>query len=612
MPEVTVDIAADAFVLSSQPHMSPSSAIRAGVGGRSYLRVSDGNASTGNPPMRISFLYANLPFPRGVDVTSAILEIPQKGAATGGSRTITADLNRSGWAESSVTWSNRPLHMVGISPVSTTLGNSAQDGRLWSWNVTTLMQHVSDGADWFGFRLMSNLTQMIEFYGRSSPEHLRPRLRVEWVERPSTPSQLSPSANRAVSLARPVHRFGYDDNLGQSTMAAFQIQVHSSNAWGSPLIDTGEVEASVGEWAMTADVPVGATRWWRVRVKTVAGVWSPWSEPDRYRRVAKPVVTMVSPTDDGVIYEPQPTTAWTVTGGTQVAYQIWIEDAATGALVNRTMRHTTDATSHRHSITTGRRYVPGGRYRHVLYVWDGESREATPGDPAHVVSRVEFSFLTDASVEPVDDLTLTLTDEPPSAGLAWSRTQNADAFYVVRDGVIVAELDPDEIRTSATTYAWTDIATPLRRGVTWGVLAGEEGRASEPVEVTGSVAPTGIWLSSLDGQTRIRLPNRAGDRGDPISLSSDEDVAVHGPLGADDAVVITQSVRGRRGSLTAACLSADADAWNRLTGRENRGQPLVMQWVNEAAIIHPLNAIHAARHEYVDNVPVGFDFVQVG
>ena len=211
------------------------------------------------------------PAPDGATIVSATLTLYQKDSATGGSRTLTVRRIDEIWKASTVTWNRNP-DVVGTTVQSQTRGNGGADGRTWDFDVTNHVQSVVDGADWFGWRVTSDVATAMSVFAQG---RYAPILAVEWRERPEAPETLSPSGNRAVGVNKPTLRFDFTDVGGDTTLESVQVQIDAGNDFDSPDFDSGTVDTSDPELDLAdtayGGISDGADTWWRVRVKDGSG-----------------------------------------------------------------------------------------------------------------------------------------------------------------------------------------------------------------------------------------------------------------------------------------------------------------------------------------------------
>ena len=133
----------------------------------------------------------------------------------------------------------------------------------------------------------------------------RPSLYVEWTEAPQAPTDLAPSANDAVSIAAPVVRFQFTDTLGDTTLAAVQVQVATDAAFTTGVWTSAWVSSTDPQLDLAAagypGMAEGASVYWRAKVRDGAGLESGWSAAAQMRRVSKGTVTITNPPSTGAV-----------------------------------------------------------------------------------------------------------------------------------------------------------------------------------------------------------------------------------------------------------------------------------------------------------------------
>jgi hypothetical protein len=310
--------------------------------------------------------------------------------------------------------------------------------------------------------------------------------------------------------------------------------------------------------------------------------------------------------------------SWTVTGGTQTAFQVFVTDPDDPTEVLWDSGRTTSAVG---SVQLGAGAVlsPGQSYRMVLRVWDAVAREGTPSDPVYTEVERGFTFGLSGSVAGVTNFDAETTAGTPEVVLSWRRTSAPDSFTIVRDGVTVASgLEPDDLLVSGTTYSWTDTTAAPRVTHTYSVLAVDGGQASATNPTDEAItAPEGVWLSSLDGAYRVNL---SSDGGEPPSAEASELSEVHRPLGATNPVLITQAVFGREGRFAGyleawagSTFDAEVAAWEALTDtkRYPRGSTMVLTLSDTAMKVFIYEVVTGFRSEFHDDKSVAFSYCEL-
>lgn len=599
MPTVTVVAAADAYLRENNPIGR--------YGGAAVLSVAGGSSP------RDSLVYFNQPMPSGVKVQSATLRLHQRGAATGGTRTLSVKRLGAGFVESTVAWTGSP---AGIGTAATrALGNSSTDGRAWDFNVAAIMQMVSDGSSpWYGFRVTSDLSTLMSLYGRESAGEFVPTLTVTYSDLPSAPTQLSPAGGRAVSIARPTFRFGYLDPVGDDPLIAIQVQTSASTSFTSPLLDSGEVATSEPEWTPGTDIAVG-TYYWRARVKDGSGEWSPWSATAQFSRTAKPTVSITAPaaSPNNVVYTSTPTFAWTVSGGTQTASQVFVVDADDPATVVWDSGKRSGSVGSVAIPQTDRLLlVPTENYRAVVRVWDAVAREGVPEDPAYTEVSRDFTYGFTGSVAGVTGLDVVDVDDPksPFVTLQWTRSTAPDAFVITDGGRPILEIDAEDAFVSGTTYRYEIRGLQPRSSRTVGVSAKVGAQTSATVTKVVETAPTGLWLYSLSsGGPAVKLRSADGQPERVIRVEPSEDSAVFDSVGATESTIITSAVRLAQGEAEGSIRREHLAAWETIAA--GRSAPVGITVVDRSFKVRIFNTVTDIAHDQqIDRIiPIRFQYV---
>jgi hypothetical protein len=542
---VTLRNANDTYVVAGVPAANYSNAT-------SILTKSAGTGSQVN-----GLIYFARGFPFGVTIVSATLKLYQVGAEAG-SHTIKLQRITGGtWNVSNVTWNNQPTSTA-TGEVSLTQGAAGANTE-WAFNVTSHIQLIADGnTAWYGWKIVSTTDDYLSFWSTQAAT-FKPVLEITYSDKPQAPSTLSPSGNRAVSVAKPILRFDFTDEAGNTTLQSVQVQVNATNVWTSPTFDSGTVASSDAQLDLSATayagLSSGSSTWWRVRVQDGAGLWSDWSLGAQFQRQTQGTLALSNPPGTGLISEPTPPITWSLTSRTQKAYQVFITRGTT--VVYNTGKITGATTS---------RTLPDGilkddtSYKAYVRTWDTIDRESTPNDPPYVEASQTFTYNYDVTVNPVTSLAATDLSPVPAVQLTWSRATAPDTFIIRRDGVIVASnLTSASLSTGGTNYAYTDRGGDPRRPVQWRVdaVAGGKTSASNPT-VTKTLNPLGTWLQDFERGIYVQLLDRtAGDGG---SWTMGEEAETHTPVGATAGVRITQSLRGFEGSVTGKIVAGSLGA----------------------------------------------------
>lgn len=506
---------------------------------------------TGGAGSCFGYVYFSKPMLAGSNILSATLKFYNKDAESG-SKTVTLKKVTQNWNISKTVYNNAPT--VTATDAKALTKSSPAANTEWAFDVTTHMQAVADGAQWFGWSLDLNSTDLMYFYSTQASGY-KPVLEVVWTTAPDMPTQLSPAANRAVSVAKPILRFNFTDTSGSTTLQAIQVQINATNVWTSPTFDSGTVTTTAPQLDLSgtayAGLTDGSSTYWRVRVQDGSSQWSPWSAGTQFKRVTKGTLVLDNPPVAG-FSEPTPPVTWTLTGRTQKAYQVFVSDLAgnqvydSSKIMSATASHTIGPNAIKHS---------GWSYVFTVLVWDNQDRETTPNDPTYLRVNRTVSYVYDAAVGGATGLTAVALTPRPGVQLAWSRASAPDKFVVWRDGkLLYYDVDPGDWNTGATTYAIKDPYADPKRAHSYVVTAVVNG-ATSSVNPAVNVTPdsNGIWLVDVARNIQVQLlDTESGD------WSMREQSAVHSPIGGTKSVLITQALGGYEGSISGLITSHDS------------------------------------------------------
>jgi hypothetical protein len=217
-----------------------------------------------------------------------------------------------------MTWNNQPA----VTGTAVTLTKSSPAaGTVWTFDLKSMFQTVSNGAAWYGIRITSNGATNTQFWSPQAADSTnRPAIVFTWADNPKVPTMLYPSGGRAVGDPLPTLRCDFVDVSGDTTMAGLQVQINAgSNNFAAPTFDSGVVATSVPELALVqtafTGMVEGTTYWWRAQVQDGSGLWSGWSVPTSMRLMYLPKVQINNPAFSNTIAtvsEATPPIDWTV------------------------------------------------------------------------------------------------------------------------------------------------------------------------------------------------------------------------------------------------------------------------------------------------------------
>lgn len=512
---------------------------------RASVNYADSRTISVRSSDRHGFIFINRPAPLTAIYSRAILRLTYA-ANVSAAHTLSVRSLSESWKQSRTTWNNRPgVTADAAIAVSCPAGPA---GTVIEVDITPIMQRVSGGQRWYGLRLTTTATAQVSFGSAQGTSSYRPELDAAWAEYPDAPSTLTPNGNKAVATDKPTLDFDYTDDEGDTALAAVQIQLDAAADFTAPDFDSGWVDTTSSELPLSTTAYAGlanlASTYWRVRVRNAAGLESVWSDDEQFRRVDRGTVTITNPpAATSVVFEPTPPILWTF-NATQKQWQVLIVDPASPSTV---FADSTKRTSTEKSWTPPAGTLTGvGPYRVIVRVWDDVDRQGVPEATAYASTSRDFTVSVDAAVTPVSGLTVTQPHvAKPRVELSWERATAADAYVVSRDDVVVAELPPEDVLVSGTSYLYVDDTARAWHEHTWQVRAVEDTKQSESTTVTLTPRQRGIWL--LDKQRKLEVW-LAGDDGG--SWSRGEEASVFAPVGRKSVVRRVQQQRGFEGSLS--------------------------------------------------------------
>lgn len=191
---------------------------------------------------RYAWVFFELPFDPGDTVVSATLKMYLKGAWSG-THTVTAKRVQERWRED-VTYATQPSDLSSSS--ASAVVTDGVDNQELAITVTTLLQQAAAGKPYFGFRLEIDTAGVKKLHSsESTVEGTTPILEVTWGRAPNKPTSLKPAGGRAISTAKPLLMWDFDDVEDDGTQSQARVQLATSNAVGtdgyfsSPVWDSG-------------------------------------------------------------------------------------------------------------------------------------------------------------------------------------------------------------------------------------------------------------------------------------------------------------------------------------------------------------------------------------
>ena len=559
------------------------------------------------------FIYFAIPFPRGATILNATLSLVNQNAYAA-STTWSVTRLAAAWSSSRITWNTRPA--VTGTAVSVTKA-TAPAGTKWDFDVTAMMQTISNGAAWYGFKVSTTSNVYNWMYASENANvAFRPTLSISWADNPQAPTMLYPSGGRAVSIPKPVLQCNFVDVSGDTTMQSMQIQIDDASDFATPLFDSGTVATSVPQIDLSTTSFTGLTAnqvvYWRARVQDGAGLWSDWSLPTTMTYITRGTLTITNPavSPNNFVAESTPPISWTFATRTQKAYQVVV---ALDATPNKWLWTSGKITAPDTTVTIPEKVLLFNNvaYRLTVMVWDTIDREATPGDPIQYTATRTFTYQYDGTVAVVTGLTASAHAIYPHILLSWSRSTQPDAWDIYRDGKLIATAPGAQYFVSGTAYQYWDRLPSPKVVNTYTVIpvVNSKGAASSPT-VTATPRIIGPTLSDISGNYIVILFNQDTD------MSLTEETTVYAPAASGAPVIITQAERGFQGKVAGRLasfggISAETFKANYKKLVRNNGQRLQLTIVNEAFEVILANATYkpVTRNEEVV-YEVSFNFYQ--
>lgn len=501
---------------------------------------------------RYSYLLIGLPFKQGAktNVQSGKLRLWTT-AAWAGAVTVTVRPITQSWVRNRVTWNKKPA--AGAAFASVTVNNPIK-GTMLEFDVQAMLQSVSNGSPYYGFRVESSSTSARYVEGSSSAwGSRRPELEVDFSDAPLAPSNLIPSQGRFFSVQYPTLQSDFADVSGSTTMQSMQFQFDAAGTdVGGVDYDSGIVAVDHPEvWTDPASPlrPAGMPAWggfadnevsfWRNMVQDSAGQWSEWSDWTQVGRKVKGVVTILNPDASAIMGDASFAVLWAYSG-IQKAFNVIVRDV-NGVIVVQSGKITSTDTDWQ--VPSTAKFVDNGSYTVEVQVWDTVDRIGIPNDPAYSTATAPFVIDFDVSVAPVTAFTVTQDADAPRVVLRWHRDLVPDKFDVYRDGVVIASPLWDAVDLGGDDYEYVDKYAPAGEDSTWKVVAVEnnKGAANSP-EITFKPYLLAPWVG--DDVEGFYLFNPE------VSASKAENQELVQFIGNEPSIVVSTGKRGFEGTIT--------------------------------------------------------------
>lgn len=274
---------------------------------------------------RRAYLYIAPPFAIG-DTISAGAKLILRTYDDWTGQTITVKRVTAPWAERTINWNNKPAIDAAHLAVSAAINGIGTQVEI---DISSLLQDVADGADYFGLELTVSGAVARFLASSSFPlEESRPYISLEWSLPIEAPDNLSPDGGFAVSTNKPYLDWDFSTDDEERAQAELNVQVDDDPAFAAPDFDSGWVAATVTGYDLATSAyggaPAGVARYFRVRVKDDYGRVSEWSDPAEFVYVVPPGITLDNPPPgaDPVVDDPTPDIEHTVDSGSQEAVEL--------------------------------------------------------------------------------------------------------------------------------------------------------------------------------------------------------------------------------------------------------------------------------------------------
>jgi hypothetical protein len=330
---------------------------------------------------------------QGVEVLRADLILTLAEDMPTGSYTFTVETVGESWDAATITWASQP----DVSGSATAADSGRAAGDEITINITPLVTQAvateaAAGTEWYGLRVSVSGSEEIVLYGAFSTAY-QPKIRSEVSRPPVAPFNLQPS-ELAVSETKPELRWDFRDLDAEDVLSEIYVQVDTSDDFETPLYDSGWVASTIPRFDLasppsgapaTPTLSTGTTYYWQARHRDNHGVESEFSTVTSFTVVTKGTLTA-----DPVPEVPTPTFSWSLTGATQVAYYLAVEESIGG--IWTTVWESPWQLSTAEEVTLPDDYVlqEGRNYRRVLRVTDNVERADLPGDRAYYEDIEQF------------------------------------------------------------------------------------------------------------------------------------------------------------------------------------------------------------------------------
>ena len=530
-------------------------------------------SNEGNVAGMDSFGYLTFPrpFPLGARILKATLTFYTWAIEEGGAHTFEVRPVDERFAYTRVNWENRPRANFSRKVEQTKRGKLPTH-EPWVFDVTRDMQKVSDGEEWYGWRITTGDKIPRSIVAREAEgisANFRPTLTIEWSDQPDEPASLSPDGG-VVGISTPALEFEYIPIDPDATLQKVRVQFSYSPSFAAPLWDSGQRDwteetvfpEDLGFEGVAEDRPT----YWRIRVMD-AGGWSRWSDAAVFRYIPVPGLTMTAPVQEdftgkygnsiiahGYISDATPQISWVSPG--QESYRVSVSLTTSSFDIDERIWDSGRIWSTDNSIE-----IPKGvftrddvEYRIIVRAFDKHERISVANNPlTYSGARVIVQMTDDPEITAVKNIDPRQVEHSPNVWVYWERGTSADEYQIIRDGindigssrrVIVDQVAHEDLVTESGRLRYLDRGAPPRTPFAYAIYPVENGKRGKGTR--GSRFETrldGIWLIMTGGLTLAIMGNEQGEWDLP------EQTTAHQVIGAKSPTIIREAHQGYQGSL---------------------------------------------------------------
>lgn len=497
-----------------------------------------------------------------------------------GSTTVTVERITQSWKQNAIKFGsagNTPS--VTSTNAATATVTSGSAGTRVEVDVSAILADVSAGASWYGVRITVDAAGPLRLHSPTSPTHAyRPTLLVDMSVDPDAPDELKPNGDTyATDDAAPLLRWAFNSSDSNAYQEESQVQItDTEGSYSTTVYDSDWRTNDEAQWDVDADDEVAAELadntqfWWRVRVRDQNGQTTGWSDEATFLHASSGDLQIVDPElDDDDVADTTPTITWYTGGRDQRQIRIRVYDG-TGNALGDLLYERPWASQEQDDDTTGwgstaANPLPVGYDSFTIpstvpnRKGNGDPIIATPNakyavevamrdryarrDDEVVTDTRYFDFVPTSDAAP-PTLTATATGGVPYVTLEWTRASEPDAWVLLRDGVVIQELDGDVPFVSGTTYSAIDYTARPGVTYTYSVRSKTTGSGlSAAVTATDmATAPVGVWIMDPDNDVVVPLLGQ-----NSIDQELQETATLLEPLNRRDPVRIVGRIGGYSG-----------------------------------------------------------------